>query len=371
MKDIINVFCKEFDNVALIAGSISEGGSPLNTSVRISRIIKYNKKSIWHRLISWIIGTIQTFILVNTTYKKCHLFFTSNPPTLAFLPLINRRKYSILIYDIYPDGLIAGKFLSQTSLLTRCWKSRNMRYFKQAMNIFTLTETMAKTLSCYVQLDQIKVISPWALFSNDAAVDQYENKFTKKHRLSNKFLVMYSGNIGLGHNVESLMEVARILNDRLDILFIIIGEGWNKKLVEKKASEYGLINCVILPFQDSEMFRHSLSAADLGVVSIPSEGANVCAPSKTYNLLSLNIPLLCITEGHTELAKLVNTFGIGRTFRKNQYIEMANYILTLVNDKAFYAEIKECTKICSDNFTIKNAEEYLIEFKSKIKNYGT
>ena len=56
-----------------------------------------------------------------------------------------------------------------------------------------------------------------------------ENPFILKHNLLDKFVVMYSGNIGFTHNVESIIEIAEEIKENEDIIFLIIGEGLKKK----------------------------------------------------------------------------------------------------------------------------------------------
>jgi len=364
MKDVINEFCKEYDDIALIAGKISDTGPGLDSKVRISMVCPYRKESPARRFLSWLWATIQATVIIKLKYRRHHIFITSNPPTLAFLPLFCRNRYSVLIYDIYPDGLIAGGFLKKSSLIARIWVKRNRKYFEKAANIYTLTESMADTLSKYIHRDRIKVIPPWSMFDKTSKIEKHNNTFIDRHDLKGKFIVMYSGNIGLGHNVESIVEVARILNKEESVSFVIIGEGWNKPLIERKIKEYNLNNCLILPFQPADKLKYSLSAADLGVVSISAAGSRVCAPSKTYNLISLNIPLLAIADPDSELALVVEGNKIGSVFKKDQFVEMADFILYLKNNKIALDQMIDNISKCSDKYTRANAKDYLINFNN-------
>ncbi len=362
MKDVINEFCAEYDDVVLLAGHVSDTGGPLNQKVVVRLVTKYNKKSKYNRFFSWILATIQAILLVSLKYRNYHLVLTSNPPTLAFLPLFCRNKYSVIIYDVYPDGLVAGGFISEASWVNSIWRRQNVRYYKNACNIYTLTESMSNTIAQYVPRVKVKVIVPWSIFSGNLKVKKEDNIFIDKYDLSSFFLVMYSGNIGLGHNVESLIEVAKILYSVRDIKFVIIGDGWNKALIEKQIAELGLDNCLLLPFQPSDMFRYSLSAADIGVVSVTSAASKVCSPSKTYNLINLEIPLLCITDQETELGNIVNENKIGKVCSHSQYDEMAHFILSLKNDSSLYQSINLNLRRISGRYTKGNAHEYLINF---------
>ena len=362
MKDVINEFCKDYDDVALIAGKISDTGPGLDPKVGISMICPYRKESPARRLLSWLWATIQATVIINLKYRRHHIFITSNPPTLAFLPWFCRNRYSVLIYDIYPDGLIAGGFLNKTSILARIWRKRNRKYFENAANIFTLTDSMADTLSKYIKRDRIKVIPPWSMFDKSSKIEKQNNLFIDEYALRDKFIVMYSGNIGLGHSVESIVEVARILSKERDVIFVIIGEGWNKPMIAQKVKDYHLTNCLILPFQPADKLKFSLSAADLGVVSVSSAGSRVCAPSKTYNLISLNVPLLAIADADTELALVVEANKIGRVFKNDQIEKMADFILDLKNSKIALDHMINNISKCSEKYTRANAKDYLFHF---------
>jgi glycosyltransferase involved in cell wall biosynthesis len=361
-KDIINAFAGKTEQVALLAGYISESGNPLDKKVKISRIVKYNKKNTLSRLITWLMATIQAIVLVNLKYRKYHLFLTSNPPSLAFIPLFCSNSYSVQILDIYPDALVAGQFLSQKSWLNRFWRNHNRKYFSAAKNVFTITEGMAKTISQYCNPEKIKVIPQWPSSDGFNKIERYDNKFVKSNGLENYFIIMYSGNIGLGHHVATLVESARLLKDHTDIRFVIIGEGWNKPIIEKMIREYKLDNCILLPFQPTEMFRHSSQAADIGVVSVSKELAMLSVPIKTYNTINNEVPLLCITEDQSELAVLVSKYKIGKWFAPDQVTEISDYIISLKKDKNLVLNYKKNLRLCAKDFTSKNAFLYLNSF---------
>jgi glycosyltransferase involved in cell wall biosynthesis len=363
-KDIINAFAETYDDISLIAGSISETGNPLNKKVKLSHILKYNRKSILKRFLTWSLATVQIVLIINLKFRKYHLFITSNPPTLAFITLFCRNKYSVQILDIYPDALVSGGFISSSSWINKIWIKRNKKFFSDAANVFTLTEGMAETLSQYCKTDKLKVIPQWPSSTGYSKIERSNNKFIQANAMEKYFIVMYSGNIGLGHHVDILVRTAKILKDQKEILFVIIGEGWNKPLVEKLIKEYELSNCLLLPYQPESMFKHSIQAADIGVVSVSKELASLCVPIKTYNLINNEVPLLCITEGKSELAVLVSKYDIGKCFTPNQLNEMSDYIKSLKSDKERILRYKQNLRKCSENFTPKNAFVYVNTFKS-------
>lgn len=358
-NDIVNSFAEIYDDVSLIAGTITDTGNQLNPKVKIVRIARYVRTSVFRRKLTWILATMQTFFLLKTRFRKHHLFITTNPPTLSFITPFCKNDYSVQILDIFPDALVVAGFIDKNSWFNKMWEKHNKKYFIRAKHVFTLTDGMARTISKYCDPGKINVIPQWSSSNGDCYIERGSNEFIKLHSLEQYFIVMYSGNIGLGHHVSTLVETARILKDHTDILFIIIGEGWNKPVIEKLVREYKLDNCQLLPFQSPEMFKHSIQAADIGVVSVSKELAPVCVPIKTYNLIYNEKPMIFITEGQSELASLALKFDIGKCFSPEEVNEISKFILSLKSDRNELSRYKQNLKNCADKFTSRNAMVYV------------
>jgi hypothetical protein len=359
MKDIINAFAERVAETSLIAGTISKTGSNLDNKVKIHKIVNYKRKNLLTRKITWVVATLQVIFLIKTRFRNHYLFLTTNPPTLAFITLFCRNRYSIKVLDIYPDALSLAGFTSRKSIIYRVWERQNLKYFGGADHVFSLTFGMAKTISQYCEIKKIKVVDQWAPSNEGIKIIREQNQFIKEYSLEKYFIVMYSGNIGFGHHITTMVEAARLLEDHEDIIFIIIGEGWNKPAVEKLIAEYRLKNCILLPFQSTNMFRHAIQAADVGVVSVSKELAQVCVPSKTYNLIHNEIPLIFITEGNSELNDLAIKYGIGECFTPEQCKKVSDFIISLKTSKEFFDHYKQNLKNCSQNFTSKNVSQYI------------
>ena len=96
--DIINEFAKEYDKVALIAGSIRVQDVPLDPKVEWSKIAVYNRGNNFRKLFSWINGTIKIFYLLLFKYRKYEVFYFTVPPLAYLCSLVLKNKFSILVY---------------------------------------------------------------------------------------------------------------------------------------------------------------------------------------------------------------------------------------------------------------------------------
>lgn len=358
MIDIVNAYADRYDSVSLIAGSIKMTERSLKDIVKVDKIIAYNRESFLKRLFTWCWGTIQIFFKLLFKYRGYEIVYVTNPPMCYLLPLLLRRPFSVIVYDIYPDAL-RNIGVKENNWLYKQWAGWNRIIFSRALKVVTLSEGMGKVLEKYVNKDQIRVIPNWAASVKFRPIKKSDNRFIQRHSLDGKFIVLYSGNIGYTHNVECLIEVARLLKNEVDIRFLIIGEGKKKETLIKMTKEYGLSSCCFFTWQDRDTLPYSLAAADVGVVTLNDETAQVSVPSKTYNLLAVGAPLLCIAPKCSELAYLVSHYDNGTCFDKSEVFLMADYILTLKNNMELQKRLSDNSCNAAKDFTYQNAQNYV------------
>ena len=359
MTDIINQYCEKYDEVVLVAGSIKRNARKLNLKVKTQKIISYNRDSVVKRLFTWLIGGFQIFFLLLFRYRNHEVFYVTNPPVAYLSQLLLKYKYYLLIYDVFPDAL-KNTGIAESHFLYKLWSRWNKKIFPGAVQVFTIGQSMKLLLSKYVTAEKIKVIPNWSASDEFRPVPKDENPFIQKHNLQNKFVVMYSGNIGLTHCVEVLVDAANILKHDKEIVFLVIGEGKKKPELLSRADENKLDNCLFLSWQDAEMLKWSLAAADIGVVTLNEATAMLSVPSKTYNLMAVGASVLAIAPDNCELADILNTYKNGKIFISSQTQEIALFIQMCKSDREYLSIMSANSLKASANFTYKNAEQYLL-----------
>ena len=186
-----------------------------------------------------------------------------------------------------------------------------------------------------------------------------ENQFLKEQNLENKFVIMYSGNLGKSHPLEVLIDLAEDLSAHKNIFFLIIGEGdkfdFLNQLIEKKQ----LDNIRLLSWQPTAMLPFTLSAADLSVVSLGVEASDLSIPSKTYNLMSVGVPILCLANEGAALAKLINIHQNGKVFSPSQKDSIKDFILRCESDADYLTKMKVKSLEASSFYTPKNAKLFV------------
>lgn len=359
MIDIIHAFEKNYEKSILMTGFLNPRNRSLNPNVTVENLVKYDRSTTFKRISTWSFAFIKALYLIKWKYPKADLFLVSNPPMATLLPLFCKNPFTVLIYDIYPDALLEFNIFKSDSSFIKFWKKANIKVYSRAKRVYTLTEGMKNKLSTYVNTDKIEVVPIWT--DNDflKPINKTDNKFLKEQNLEDKFIVMYSGNLGKSHPIEVLVEIAKELKEHKKLFFLIIGGGDKFELVKQKIKEYKLNNIRLLEWQPTELLPYTLSAADLGVVSLGVEATDLSIPSKTYNLMSVGVPILCIANKNAALSLLVKQHENGETFSSIQTEEIKNYILKCQFDKPFLKVKKENSLKASLCYTVENAQLFL------------
>ena len=353
-----NAFAAKFDEVSLITGSVHVQGEELSHAVKVTYINKWVERPARKKFFSYIKACFKIYWLLLTKYRGYEVFFVSIPPMGYLLNLILPHRFSMVIWDVYPDVFkITG--MKETHLVYRIWSKLNRKSFKKAFKLFTIGDKMADLLEVYVSRTKIIIQPIWSIFQQNERVSKDKNPFVTEHNLKDKFVVQYSGNIGLTHKVEVVIEIAELLKDNEHIVFQIIGRGPRVPALQKMVEEKQLPNCVFLPFQTDEMFPFSLSATDLGIVILDELTSKGSVPSKSYNLMSYGIPSLYIAGKDSELNSYATKYGAAQCYTERELHQAKDFILYLSKDHQKWQAMSNNALKTSHLFRRDNADKFV------------
>ncbi len=357
--DVANAFITEYDEVVLMYGLNRVTERTLHPKVKVQKTITYNRTSTVKRLWTWGICTLHLGFLLAWKYRGYKVLYYTNPPMSYFNALLFSNPFSVVVFDTYPDVLkLIG--INESSWIYKFWKFVNIKVFGKAVQIITLSEGMKGQLLNYVNGDKIKVVSIWPASENFKPVTKNNNPFLKEHGWQDKFIVLYSGNMGIGHKLDVLVDTAEVLKDYKDILFLFIGEGAKKSLLQKIVKDKGLGNVKFLTWQSADILPYSLAAADLAVVALAPEATYASVPSKTFNYMSVGAPILGIGSEGSELEGLINSYKLGLYSKLGDIEIICNFLLSLRNEnKAIHKELVGNSLSASRLYNFYLANEYV------------
>jgi glycosyltransferase involved in cell wall biosynthesis len=370
--DIVNAFARSGFDTRLFTGFIEPGSEKLDSSVRLIHSIKYNRKSTVSRLFTWNSFTIHYFFYLLFCKKPSFIVVVTNPPfgpiVTAWIAHLRKIPYHIVIYDLYPEAIFQAGMVDNRNMIFKIWQRLNRSVFHKASLIFTLSDSMRQAAMRYVSADKIKVIYNWVYTSYIFPVPKEKNTFLKKHSLENKFVILYSGNMGLTHDLESLIEAADLLKHEPDVVFVLIGDGGKRAKLQQLARSNGLTNTLFLPYQETNEFPMAMAAADIGVVTLGIGAEGISVPSKTYINLAAGLCLLTIAPKNSELNRLVEHYNAGVTCEPGNGVEVSKKIKYLISNQDVLAQYKKNAVQAVLDFLPSNAFKYVEETKNRMSN---
>lgn len=278
--------------------------------------------SLSRRLFNWVVFTIWMFVtlLVSRPEGEREIVFVSNPP---FLPtamwLVCRLRgwdYTYVVHDLYPDQPVELKHLAAEGVLARTWAALNARALRDAEHVVALGPVMEERIGEQAGPDfdhhKVEIIHNWEDAEFIKPCPKSENPFSEEHGLVDPFTVLYSGNIGEFHDLETLVKAAARFDDE-NVRFVIIGEGDNRETIVDLAERLGVRGDTVtfLPYQPWEKLPYSLTAGDVSVVTVKEGFKGVCVSSKLYTAMAAGMPVLCIAQPDDDESRIVDQFEAG------------------------------------------------------------
>ena len=227
----------------------------------IHRAPMYNRSSKISRLYSWFKYSVVALLKMLLADKNTIMLIVSNPPFLGPLALlvhwIRKVPYIVLVYDLHPDTLICFGVLNEHSFVARAWRFVNKIVWERSDGVYTLGSVMAAKLASQfspekTRLGHVGIVPPWADTDIIKPIDKANNHLATELCQNNVLTVLYSGNMGISHDIDSILGAAKILSKRNDIRFLFIGEGAKWQSAKNFIDTHHLCNALVLPFQPEE-----------------------------------------------------------------------------------------------------------------------
>lgn len=320
------------------------------------------------RAIGGLLYCIRAFFrLLHPHYRKALLLVTTEPPYLPVLGYLMywlfNQPYVCLIYDLYPDVAVTLGVVKKNHLIVRIWHWLNRRTWRHAKAIVVLSPTMKQRIVslCPEASGKITVIHNWADPNLISPLPKVDNWFARTHGLDQVFTVLYSGNMGRCHDLNTIMAVATALRHE-PVKFVFIGDGAKRDFCMTLVEELGLTNCLFLPYQPKQNLTFSLTACDLSLVSIDKDIEGLVAPSKFYGCLAAGRPIAAVCEPHSYLRPMLAEGRCGQAFDNGDSQGLTEFIRTLVAEPTQAAQMGErARQYLLDNFTPERCAQRYVE----------
>lgn len=309
---------------------------------------RHDPVSFKSRLICWWkhLCFVNRWAAQNRNVKYDLVFATSNPPINSYIGLkLKKQFHAPFIYmnwDLYPQVIEQSIDKPLVQLICKAWHAWNSRNYPKIDRMLTIGEVMAESLVTPLKATIPVDVMPIAVDTGYLKpIPKAQNPFCIEHGLVDKFVVLYSGKMGIGHNIELILEAAEKLRQNRNICFVFIGEGPKHAVVEHFIAEHHNENIRLFPMQPNDVFPFSMACGDIGIVTQEAKMAHLFMPSKTYSMMACGQAIVGIGTDHDDLYWLIQKEKIGVSVTEANADVLASKIEVLCRDKAALVEYQK------------------------------
>lgn len=332
--------------------------------LNISKSPLYDRKSKLTRVLSWLKYTFLAFFKMILAPKGTLILIVSNPPLLGplawFVSKCRKLPYVVLVYDMHPDTMISFGVLKENSIAVKVWRLINRCVWEQASAVYTIGHVMAEKLTEQFDVNKTKlkhvgVIPPWADTENIKPIKKSLNPLVNELRQTDCTTVLYSGNMGISHDIDSILKAAKLLQDKQNIKFLFIGEGekWQPAYDFVKAEQ--LNNVQVLPFQPEEKLPYTMALGDISLVALDKGAEGLMVPSKMYYYMAAGSAIIGICQGRNDLEESLLLGKCGEIVKPGESDLLAKVILHLATDEKKLDTLKVNARKSSINYFSREA----------------
>lgn len=328
-------------------------------AVRRVRTTRLSKDRVVGRVINFLtfIVPLQVRMLLGSSRKDVHLY-TTNPPFLgiigAVVSLVRRHNYVLLLHDAYPQIAVWVGTFKAGGLIDRVWHAMNKLTYRRASQTIVLCQA-AKRLVCQtygIDPERVHVVPNWAdaklLFPRAKA----ECTTAKTQGLVEPFTLLYSGNMGLYYDFDTVLDAAERLKGE-NFRLVFVGSGGRRSWIAGEIARRGLTNTVMHNYVPFEQLNDSLNSCDASLVTIARGIEGISFPSKLYSSLAVGKPIIALSESQSELRDLVEAHDLGKWFCLGDGAGLAEGIRGMMGDPQVCARQGEkARQLFERNYTI-------------------
>jgi glycosyltransferase involved in cell wall biosynthesis len=188
-----------------------------------------------------------------------------------------------------------------------------------------------------------------------------DNPMRQELGLVDKLVVLYSGNMGLVHDLGTVMGAVERLHRLRNVRFLLIGDGGKRKWIEETIAQNDLKNVILLPYQPEELLPFSLTCGDVSLVTLRKGMEGLSVPSKIYSSLAAGLAIMAVAGENSEIAEIVKGNECGFRVSQGDVDGLVKAIEGLHADREMLDDMKRNSRASFErDFTrTKSVESYV------------
>jgi len=302
---------------------------------------------------------------------RADIIFCISPPlqggiSAYLLSKIKGAVFILQVKDLVPDLAITLGIL-KNSFLIKMARMLERFVYSRARTILVICQGFVENLvSKGVPKKKLILLPNW-VDTERIKPRPRENRFRTSNDFTDRFVVLYSGNMGAKQKLENVIEAARHLDGAADILFLLVGDGPRRKSLEKIAS--GISNVRFMPLQPKDIVPYMLAASDVLLLNQGSTVVDMVIPYKLLVYMAAGRPVAASVHSDSETARYIRLADCGVVVPPESPAALADAIRTLSNDRKLMARFGHNGRAFSEsNFAKKTVLKKYLDFFTSREN---
>lgn len=328
VRDLARAFVEEGWNVSILTTG-AKAGVERDGTITVHRTKGPEKPGL--AVYPWL--WLKLLWLARKTGHADLVVSMTDPPMLVVagqrIARAKKARHLHWCQDLYP-GVMDSLGLRLPGVLMRVLERASLEALQSCERIIVIGRCMASRLAAQgVDPKRISVIPNWPdaelvnpppeikKFGEEKAAAKDESALSSKpylHQLktSPKFRVLYAGNIGRAHPVETILKAAGLLEEsHPEIEFVFVGDGRRIESLARERDRLGLANMRFIPYQPSHKLREVMESGDVHLITLSEAALGYMVPSKLYSALAVGRPVIFAGPAGSEIDHILTDFKAG------------------------------------------------------------
>lgn len=304
--------------------------------IRVLRCLTYSAlhNSFKTRILAYF-SFMFTSVWAALKAKDVDVVMGTTPPIFQCLSAwivsaLRRKPFLLEVRDLWPEFAIDAGIIKNPFLI---WVSRRLERFLYNRADHILVNSPAYrdyVIGLGYEAAKVSLIANGvdpAMFDPTARGERVREEY----QIGDRFLVLYAGAIGMMNNLETMICAAEALKDDPRVVFMIVGDGKERRNILKLAMDKGLQNVIIAPPQPKSAMREYLAASDACVASLRNlRTMTTTYPNKVFDYMAAARPTILAIDG--VIRKVVDDADGGIFSQPGDWQAMAAAVKQLVDN---------------------------------------
>ena len=318
--DLANELKNSGHNV-FVAVANGSGEPSINTEgnvfvLRIKTLELFNTSNIKKGLANLLLP-YQVFHAVRRHFSDIHFdAIISSTPPITYLITIEKlkKRYKSQVYlilrDIFPQNA-RDLGLIKNNLLFNFFRRKEKKLYDIADHIGCMSLgniDYIKSNNPDVSSDKLHLLPNW---KNITEYSEPDYSIRDRYGLQGKFIVLYGGNLGKPQDVDFIIEIAVSVSQIDQVVFLIVGDGTEKKKMINVCHERNLKNVIFLDPLHRDKYEDLVKVCDIGLIINNRRFTIPNIPSRTLSYWEAKLPILAAIDPYTDYKLILEKSGSG------------------------------------------------------------